>query len=226
MKRGFGYKRKMKKGVITGADGPTSVFVGKRAGGRRIADVLESVTYRCRLAGARKKIRAGVHTLDELVVFLYQNYDVTEVPERSRRYKEERRNYKVMLVQREHPEWMEELRRYLPENAEDPENEQRVRDFLRKSEELEKRAASVPEEVFPMDFHYYRIRVRGYGVIDLVMEKKRNVLSYSASFGKKYGEKRVNRVVKEIFRYYGVTEEDIREGSERYHMLAVILAAK
>ena len=56
-------------------------------------------------------------------------------------------------------------------------------------------------------------------------EKNYEILQVSIQYQGKEEEEKLKNIIKDIYRYYGVSEEDKEKGSERFLMLATILEA-
>lgn len=85
-----------------------------------------------------------------------------------------------------------------------------------------KRADEVSDEEFPMDFHIYEIVVQEKGSLQVCIETvwERFGVSYS---GDKKKMKHLGKIARDLYSYYGVTEEDIRSRSVRFSVLAAAL---
>lgn len=83
-----------------------------------------------------------------------------------------------------------------------------------------KKATSLSDDEFYIDYDCYRIKICD-SEIELEMEKSRGYLT--SSWSGKGKKNKLNKVVKDIFLYYGVSKEDIQNNSERYQTLASIL---
>lgn len=223
--------------IIGGADGPTSVFIagkiGKNSSGKyskknsklslkqRIKKSWTNFWYKRRRVKVEKKIVANPHTLDEVIQYMQEKYGAQEISTESRRYKEERKGLKQSLILKYNPDLLKDLPKLDPPKDVDAES---IKAYLAKVEEYTEQANQVPEELFPLDFHIYEIHFEDIGDIHFTVEKNWNVLSGGYS-GKTKNIKKLGKINRDIYLYYGVTEEDIRNKSERYSMLATILAS-
>ena len=226
-------------GIIGGADGPTSVFIAgkidKNASGkymnakknrkislkRRIKKNWTNFWYKKRRAKVEKKIVANPHTLDEVIQYMKEKYSAQEISADSQRYKEDRKNLKQALIFKYNPELLKDLPKLEPPKDVDEES---IKIYLSKVEEYTKQVSQVPEELFPLDFHMYEIHFEEIGDMHFTVEKNWNVFSGSYSGKRKY-IKKLSKIDQEIYLYYGVTEEDIKNKSERYSILVTILAS-
>ena len=97
--------------IIGGANGPTSVFVASKKGGKARVPLkhrLQRLFYKQRRKKVISKIIADPHTLDELVKYVKTKYNAVELLENDRKYHQQRKNCKSALVQRYHPELLGE----------------------------------------------------------------------------------------------------------------------
>ena len=88
--------------------------------------------------------------------------------------------------------------------------------------DLLKGGASASELELPMDFHVYEIKLND-GTLEMEVDY------YWESFGVSYsrsrkGMKKMDRIQKDLYLYYGVSGEDIRQKTERYHSLLAALS--
>ena len=77
-------------------------------------------------------------------------------------------------------------------------------------------------DLMPMDFHIYEINLRD-GRLEMEIDYHWNVFGISYS-GSKKTIKRMKGIAKDLYLYYGVSEEDIQKKSERYHSLLATLS--
>ncbi len=224
-------------GIIGGADGPTSVFIAGKVGSdgknlssekkgnlpfrQRIKKNWNNYWYKKRRTKVEKKIVANSHTLDEVIQYMQEKYGAQKISTDSNRYKEERKNLKQSLILKYNPELLKDLPKLEPPKDVDADS---ILAYLKKVEEFTEMANQIPDELFPLDFHMYEMHFEGIGDIHFTVEKKWNVFSGGYS-GKTKHMKKLAKIDKDIYSYYGVTEEDILNKSERYSMLVTILAS-
>lgn len=105
-------KGKSKSGVsiIGGADGPTSIFIAGRAQKRPLKVRIRSILYRFKRKRAEKKVVAGEHTLDELVQYAKNSYNLIETNSSERKYIEQQNNLKESLILQHKPEILGEMK--------------------------------------------------------------------------------------------------------------------
>lgn len=74
-----------------------------------------------------------------------------------------------------------------------------------------------PDHVISMDFHLYEIRIDG-GSLEIAIDSIWNIFGISYS-GNKKGMKQLQKISKDMYSYYGVSEEDIKQKTKRYFAL-------
>ncbi len=212
--------------IIGGADGPTSVFlIGKAHGDknifRRIRNNFRQQLYRRRRQRIEKKIKPGAHSIAETVQYMIKHYGAKEAGPSYPHFEERRLQMKCVLLQHEKPELLGPRPQFLP--PKDIHDQASVQAWMEKIEawqkEYEKMADQLPQESFPTDFHLYYIDRGEDGTLEIESDAVHQVLTCSWH-GKK---EKMNPIARDIHLYYGVSEEDIRKKTERYHMLVTEL---
>lgn len=89
--------------------------------------------------------------------------------------------------------------------------------FRRKDSQPDSAASDIP-----MDFHIYEIRL-GNDLLEIAIDylSKSFAVSYS---GRKKAVRQFQKITKDLYTYYGVSEDDIRNKSERYLSLLGVLS--
>ena len=226
MRKGISRKKKMASTIISGADGPTSVFIAGKSGGESIFRRIRTNIRRKRYQQKRAKLAARLvpdsHSLAEVCAYIKEKYQAKEISAADFRYKERYGSLKASMIQKYQPELLgESLETYRPKDFTDMEA---VKRFLDLCEEQVARAVDIPQEQFPFDYHQYQIAIDACGTLDIDMDLTHEYLSYgySAEKGKR---KAMDRIVRDIYLYYGVTKEDMEQNSERMQSLLTILAS-
>ena len=228
--------------IIGGADGPTSIFLVGNRGKKKLKNRIRSFWYERKRERAKKKIVANPHTLKEVARFLKQRYGAVELSKDSRIYREQERSLKEALICRYHPELLGELanieaplkkiyKRKEKASSKQKSHEREIfekkalEEFWKKLEQRSQRAEEIPADVFPIDYHLYEIRIPGGGRVQTGIETIWKSLEVSWS-GNKKCRKKLNRISRSIYWYYGVSEEDIQKKTERYGSLVTALCTK
>ncbi len=207
--------------IIGGADGPTSIFIAGKSKRFNLKHEIKKYLYKQRRAQVEKSIVANPHTLLEVVKFMREKYGAIQVSGQSQSYIEERDCLKESLIIQHKPELLGELAQIAkPVNR----DEDSLRAFWKKLEERSRRAKEISDEEFPMDFHIYEISVPDVGKMRVAVDTKWDVFGCSYS-GSKKGMEKLKNIAKELYTYYGVTQRDIQERTQRYFALVTELAS-
>lgn len=207
-------------GIIGGADGPTSVFVAGRTGKRPLKIRIKNRVYKWKRKKAQKRIVAGAHTLEEVIAYAGEKYHLTEVANTQRKYVEQRKCVKESLISRHKPELLGDLKELeRPETYTEETVKELQRQFLARREMIDR----IPDSEMPMDFHIYEIE-SGQARLEMEIDYRWGIFGISYS-GSKKEMKQFKGVARDLYLYYGVSEEDIENKTERYHSLLAILSA-
>lgn len=146
-------------GIIGGADGPTSIFVGDSRKKASLKARIKNFISHHKRKTASKKIVAGSHTLDEMVLYAKRTYGATE--------------------------------------------------------------ANPPYPELPAVTRIYTIRI-GSDCLDIEIDDTHDTFGVSFA-GSKKAMKHFRKIAKDLYLYYGVSEDDIAGQTERYLSLLSIL---
>ena len=141
--------------IIGGADGPTSIFIAGKSGKINILECLKRYCYRKKKSKIEKTIIADAHTLEEVVICLKKHFNAKEISQKSSKYLERQKCLKESLIMNYHPELLGGLAKitYL-----DSFDDRSLKEFWKQLELRRKKAQTVGDDVFPMDYHLYEIR--------------------------------------------------------------------
>lgn len=141
-----------------------------------------------------------------------------ELAENERSYREQRSSFREGLILMHKPELLGELAEIAgPEVC----NEESIRKFQSRLALRSEKIAGLPEDAVAIDFHIYQIRT-DEGKMEVVVDYLWDILECSYS-GSKKAMKRLKRISRDIYLYYGVTEHDVESKSKRYSSLVTIL---
>ena len=197
--------------IIGGADGPTSVFIAGRTGKKPLKARIKNYFYRRKRRRKEKKIFAGAHTLEEVVSYANDKYKVCEIAETERRYAEQKQGLKESLITMHRPELLENIGE-IPR----PEvyTEESIRQLQRQMQMRSEKIAGIPDHEMPMNFHIYEVKINE-GCLEIEIDYIWGIFGVSYS-GSRKAMKQLRKIAQDLYIYYGVTEEDIREKSPRY----------
>jgi len=207
--------------IIGGADGPTSVFIAGKTKKLSLKLWLKNKLYQQKRSGMAKKIIPNPHTLQEVIRYIQDEYGAVEMSKESHNYLEQYKSLKESLILQHRPELLGELAELKCPAGYD---EKSLREFFEQVEIRSQKALNIPEELFPMDFRIYEIQVPDVGQVEFGIDTMWDVCGSSCS-GSKKGVKKLQQISKDVYLYYGVTEEDIREKTKRYSVLLTMLSS-
>ena len=207
--------------VIGGADGPTSIFIARKGGKVKLTTRIQNYFRRIKRNRVKKRITANPHTLEEVVQWLKREYGAVEVSQQSHNYLEQRKCLKASLVMRHRPDLLGELMDLEPPEGEDVEA---LKAFWEQIQGREKMGAEIADDIFPLDFHIYEIKCPENCMMQIGVETVWQVIDGSFS-GDKKNMKQLKKLFREIYLYYGVTAEDIKNETERYKSLLATLCS-
>lgn len=225
-------KRAESISIISGSDGPTSLFI--LGGGRpNLRQRLQKIYFTYKKKWIARKVTPGTHTMEEVTELLKTEYGFEEIEKSDSRYSREYESLRSSFILMYKAELLGEL-------ADKPKllshDEEGIKEWQRQLELREQRAKEISKEQFDIDLY--------------ILEKKQNDVfmrfmlegnydyiggSFSGS-GKVHGkeakskrkkeqeEQNYKEIFKQVYRYYGVTEKDIAENTRRYKELLTVLA--
>ena len=158
MKKMIGMKNKSinQVSIINGEDGPTSVFIFGEAQKQSLKIRIRNAIYQSRRKRIEKRIAANPHTLAEVVQYAKDHYDLVEINPAATNWIERQKNLKASLIMQHKPELLGQ-RKDIPKP--DFHNEESVKNFLNEMEIRNKLIDQMPDNVIPMDFHLYEIKI-------------------------------------------------------------------
>lgn len=207
--------------IIGGTDGPTSIFIAGKDGKVKFTTRIQNYFRKIKRDRIKKRITANPHTLDEVVELLKREYSAVEVSQQSHNYLEQRKCLKASLVMRHCPDLLGERMDLEPPESEDV---KALKAFWEQIQEREKMAAEIADNIFPLDFHIYEIKCPENCMMQIGVETVWQVIDGSFS-GDKKTMKQLKKLFREIYLYYGVTDEDIKNETERYKSLLATLCS-
>lgn len=209
--------------VIGGADGPTSVFLLKRDQKLTLRQKMQRIKYNIKRTYVEKTLKSGGHTLDEVMTYLVKAHGFVELDKDSDEMREEYSRMRASFLIQHAPKLLGEYA-ILPQLK--SESQEDLWDYVRQSEERIQKAMEISSAEFDIDFHKFQIFFDDINDnIHFLIEKRFGYIGGGASGNKKI-VKRFQQLDKDIHRYYGVTEEDIKTKSKRYEDVVRALCRK
>jgi len=199
--------------VIGGAEGPTSVFVVKKNSKLTLRQKIERIKNKIKRNYIEKTLKPQSHNLDEVIEYIVNKYGFIELDKNSDEIKEEYNQMRASFIMQYAPELLGE---YAATPQLKSESQEDVRTHLEQIQERMQKALVIPSTDFDIDYHKFK---KECGDINdnmhIIIEKRFEYIGGGASGNKKV-TKKFRHIYRDIYRYYGVTDEDIRLKSERY----------
>ena len=203
----------MKNIRIGKADGPTSVFILKKNTKLTLKQKFQKLKYNYKKARVERRLSAQGHTLDEVKDYIVNVHGFREADSNAEEVLQEYKEMRASFLIRYAPELLGEYAANPPLKSAD---EEEVRKFLEQGRQRIQKAMEIPVTEFDIDFHKF---IKNLGDAEdemhIIIEKKYGHIGGGVSGSKKL-LKKFDRIYKDIFRYYGVSKEDIENKSERY----------
>ena len=196
------------------------LFIAGRTQKRPLKVKIRNAIYKYKRKRAEKKIVADAHTLNELVQYAMNKYDLIEINVAERKYIVQRINLKESLILQHKPEVLGEMKD-IPKL--DISNEESVRKYMDKIKARSEMIAEMPDDIIPMNFHLYEIRI-GDDVLEMEIDYIWNIFGISYSGDRKV-IKQFEKISKDLYIYYGVSEDDIKKKTKRYLSLIAELSS-
>ena len=215
-------EQKSKNGVsiIGGADGPTSIFIAGPSEKQPLKVRIKNSIYRYKRKKVEKTIVANPQSLSETVQYAKDKYELTETAPADREYIEQIKCLKESLILQYEPELLGEMKDIsLPDYF----NEASVIEYFGKIKTRSEMIAEMPDSIIPMDFHLYKIEIND-NFLEMEIDYTWNIFGMSYS-GNKAVMKKFKKIARDLYSYYGVTEEDIINKTERYSSLVTSLSS-
>ena len=206
--------------IIGGADGPTSIFIAGKYQKQSLKLRVQQAIYRHKRKEVEKTIVADPHSLVETVQYAKKKYKFTEVAPTDREYLEQRKCLKESLILQHKPEVLGKMQDIPVPDCTDEES---IKKYIEQMEARREMIAELSDNIIPMDFHLYRVQV-GDGMFEMGIDYKWDILGISYS-GDKKEMKFYEKISKELYRYYGVEEADIKNKTKRYSALVTALSS-
>ena len=200
--------------VIGKSDGPTAVTVIKRNSKLTLKQKLEKCKYKIKRAYVEHTIKAKGHSLDEVIDYIINKHGFVEIDNDEIRF--ECDEMRASFIMQYAPELLGEyatMPRLKSESKED------IQAHIREFQERQQRAMEIPIEKFDIDFHKFQIPLNDINDNMYIIIEKRFAYIGGGVSGNKKEMRRFHKIFKDVYRYYGVSKEDIENKSKRYEQL-------
>ena len=205
--------------IIGSSDGPTSVFITSGKHKLNLKQQLQKKSFELRKKWHALWIKPGTHTMEEVAEYIRKNYDFVEVSRESKKYQHLYQELRSSFIMKYEPQLLGEYVA-LPELK--SQNEDGVKVFLEQMRLRQEKASEVPEELFSLDYYYFEKQDMDLHM-ELQLESRFGYIGGGTS-GKKISK--FHKIYKDVYKYYGVSEDDIKNHTKRYENLLRQLAIR
>lgn len=200
--------------IIGESDGPTSVFILKKNIKLTLRQKIEKWKYKVKRLYIEKTIKPNSHSINEVIDYIVNVYGFIELDkdEVQQEYNEMRTSFIMQYASELLGEYatIPQLKSELSED---------IQLYMKQLQERQQRAMEIPKEKFDIDFHKFQLSFDDINDnIHITIEKRFDYIGAGASGDKKV-MKRFHRIYKDVYRYYGVTNQDIENKSKRYEQV-------
>lgn len=210
-------------GIIGGADCPTAIFFADKTHKPTFQQRIQRFINRTKRHFIEKKIVPGTHTIEEVEEYLKSRYGFVEADRTDSLFIEEYEQMRTSFLFEHRPDLVEGQEiDFKPDPS--MEQDEIVRQLQEKIEKEREIAESIPREVFDIDYHRYIKTGKNINdSMDIIIERNYAYFGGGAQGSNGYIRK-WRRIYKDVYRYYGVSEEDIRNRTKRYKDLVLELS--
>jgi len=205
--------------VIGSNDGPTSVFIAGESHKSNLKQQLQKKCFELRKKWHALWIKPGTHTMEEVAKYIRKNHHFIEIPKDSPKYQRLYQELRSSFILQYEPQLLGEYVA-LPELK--SQNEDDVKVFLEQMRLRQEKASKVPEELFSLDYYYFEKQDKDLHM-ELQLESRFGYIGGGTS-GKRISK--FHKIYKDVYKYYGVSEDDIKNHTKRYENLLRQLAIR
>ncbi len=223
MKNRPGKKAADSVSIIGGNDGPTSVFIAGRSHSKRnLRQNIRRFLYEVRKLWIVRSLKADPHSLEQVAGYIVSELGFTETDRTQPEYATEYFQMRASFIMLYKPELLGDLAEVSAPENHDAES---IKLFMERMEQRQKAAENVPPDIFDIDLHIYE-KNDGKNYSKIIIEKNYGYIGGSASGVKKGFTKEFDKTFRKVYQYYGVTQKDIDNNTERYTELVKTLARR
>ena len=205
--------------IISSSDGPTSVLLLGSNRKPNMKQKLQRTMFLLRKKWYALWLKPNPHTMEETANYIRERYDFMELAKESKKYQRLYNELRSSFIMQYEPHLLGEYA--IPPELKS-ENEKDVKEFLDKMRLQQEKANEVPEELFSLEYYYFEKQENDIHM-DIQLESRYGYIGGGAS-GKFIPKFR--KIHKDVYRYYGVSEDDIKNHTKRYDDLLRCLAMR
>ena len=204
---------------IVKPDRTTAVSVIKKNPKLTLRQKIEKLKYTIKRTLVEKTLKAKSHSIDEVMEYIVHHYGFGEL--NNDEIIQEYRELRASFIMQYAPELLGEYAAMPQLKSESKED---ILEHIKQFQDRQKKAMEIPREEFDIDFHKFQITFDDINDNMYVAIEKRFDYIGGGSSGNKKITKRFQRIYKDIYRYYGVSNDDIKNKTERYEKVVRVLS--
>lgn len=220
MKNRFRSKEVSSVSMIRGAK--SFFIVGRNNSKQTPRQKIQKFLYDVRKKKIIKSLKANPHSMEQVADYIVTELGFSEVDKTTTEYKTEYFQMRASFILQYKPELLGDL-------AEAPKlenhKEETIELFMEQTEQRQKAAEDIPPDIFDIELHIYE-KGDGNNQSRIIVEKNYGYIGGSASSQKSGFMKEFNKTFRKVYKYYGVTQKDIDNNTERYIELVKTLARR
>ena len=182
---------------------------------------IQEIKFQIRIAWFEKHVSNKSYTLDDVCRYITEIKGFKEVNKETEEYQEQYVQMRSSYIIQYAPE-------LLGKYAERPQlnslDEAGLKKFSEQIEIRQRLASNVSSDCFDIELHMYK-KESANMKMSLFVELKYGEISGGVNGDNNYCEQ-FRKIYRDVYKYYGVTAEDIEHKSKRYHMLINTLACR
>lgn len=214
-------KSKQHTTIIGGQDGPVSIFIAGKGDDFKmpLKDRIRNKRNQIRRKRAEKKIQPTAHTKEETITYAREKYGFLPLDETKRKYKSTKNGIREGIICEHRPDLLGE---YSHIRTPDITDKKSLQEWYSLLQERDRIIESISDDEVPMDFQMYELLI-GEGYLEMALDFRWDIFGVSYGGDRKH-MKKFRRIAQDLYSYYGVTEEDIKNKTKRYYALVCALS--
>ena len=207
--------------IIGGSDGPTSVFIAdaKHKHKQKLKHKLQRKCFELRKKWYALWIKPNPHTIEETAAYIRNKYGFIELSKGSSKYIRLYSELRSSFIMQYEPQLLGEYA-VLPELKSQSADD--VKEFLEQMQLRQEKASEISEDLFSLDYYYFEKEEKGTHM-EIQLESRYEYIGGGSS-GKNISK--FDKMYKDVYRYYGVSEDDIKNHTKRYEDLLRTLSIR
>ena len=209
--------------IIETPDGPASVFlIGGKGSKGTLKQEIQKKLFALRKKRIAKLLKANPHTMEQVIEYAKSKRGYTDVSKESEEYKTEYNQMRASFIIQYKPGLLGKLKDYPELGGQDEES---IEHFMMLINQRQKAAEDIPTELFDIDLHILQVNRKDFHST-LIFEKNYGYIGGSASGESDKAMKKYGRIFRDVYKYYGVTQDDIDNQTKRYEDMLRTLARR